>query len=196
MVQHELPTQLHQPHPDTFTSMSAFSLKFAGTNPAGTSFLLTFAVIALVCVNAVPVADKSALEAMRDQCLALNAGGLSSTHGDACDQFSNADTSLITDMSNMFGGTSFNGNIANWNVSAVNDMGGMFRDSSFNGNIANWDVSAVNDMSGMFTESLFTGNISKWDVSAVNDMSYMFQESSFTGDLSKWDVSAVKDMRR
>ena len=83
----------------------------------------------------------------------------------------------------------------------VTDMSEMFQDSQFNGDISNWDVSKVTDMSGMFMgafyESQFNGDISNWDVSNVTDMLLMFNGAiSFNKDLSSWDVSNVIDCRQ
>ena len=76
-------------------------------------------------------------------------------------------------------------------VSRVTDMSDLFRDSPFNGDISKWDVSNVKDMRYMFDRSMFDGDISEWDVFNVRDMSYMFMQSQFDGDLSKWNVSNV-----
>ena len=52
------------------------------------------------------------------------------------------DISEITDMSGVFAGTNFNGNISNWNVSNVTDMTSMFNGcKSFNQDISKWNVS-------------------------------------------------------
>ena len=80
-------------------------------------------------------------------------------------------------------------------VSGITDMSDLFRNSDFNGNISKWDVSNVEDMSRMFGESTFNGNISAWDVSNVKDMECMFYNSEFNGDISKWDVSNVSNMK-
>ena len=72
------------------------------------------------------------------------------------------DTSKITDMSELFQGSNFDGDISKWNVNNVKDMSYMFKDSKFNGDISNWDVRKVKDMSGMFSYSSFDGDISKW----------------------------------
>eukprot|EP00961_Rhodomonas_salina_P267173 3610498-Rhodomonas_salina.1 len=120
--------------------MAAF--KFATNDPASKSFFLALAFLALAFIAAAPVADKSALIVMREDCLALDPSGRSNNSGDACDLFLNADTSLITDMSSMFWASSFTGDISKWDVSAVNKMFGMFAGSEFTGDISKWDVSA------------------------------------------------------
>ena len=84
--------------------------------------------------------------------------------------------SEITDMSNLFSGLDFNGDISNWDVSNVIKMRFMFAGcKSFNQDISNWDVSNVTDMSYMFYRcKSFNQDISMWDVSNVTDMRYMF----------------------
>eukprot|EP00961_Rhodomonas_salina_P009511 129040-Rhodomonas_salina.1 len=46
-------------------------------------------------------------------------------------------------------------------------MADMFGQSSFNGDLSKWNTGVVMEMNSMFAESSFTGDISKWDVSAV-----------------------------
>ena len=61
------------------------------------------------------------------------------------------DVSKITDMSYLFEGTAFNGDISNWDVSNVENMSNMFYEcESFNQDISGWDVSNVTSMSFMF----------------------------------------------
>ena len=105
------------------------------------------------------------------------------------------DVSKITDMSSLFEGTDFNGDISMWDVSNVTNMSGMFWVcKSFDKDISNWDVSKVIDMSYMFSEcESFNQDISGWDVSNVTNMRGMFSYcESFNKDISGWDVSNVK----
>jgi len=111
------------------------------------------------------------------------------------DEAGSPDLSNVTDMTNMFNGSSFNGDISEWDVSNVTNMSGMFNNSSFNGDISKWNTSSVTNMEAMFfNRSSFNGDISEWDVSSVTNMIGMFFKSSFNGDISKWNVSSVTNM--
>ena len=77
------------------------------------------------------------------------------------------DTSLITDMSYLFSGSKFNGDISGWDVSNVDNMRGMFLDSKFNGDISEWNIHSVFDMTFMFMNSNFSKDISKWNTRNV-----------------------------
>ena len=105
------------------------------------------------------------------------------------------DTSNIVQMSFLFSGSKFNGDISKWDVSNVKHMEYMFRDSLFTGDISNWDTRNVKDMSGMFQGSQFNGDISRWNVSIVEDMECIFGDSQFNGDISRWNVSNVQNMK-
>lgn len=103
--------------------------------------------------------------------------------------------SHIEDMSYLFAGSKFCGDISKWNVSSVTNMSHMFynkinknnvEDEIFNGDLSKWDVSNVTNMNLMFYKSKFNGDISQWDVSNVIFMQSMFDGSAFNGDLSKW----------
>ena len=107
------------------------------------------------------------------------------------------DTSKITDMSYLFDGFDFNGDISKWNVSNVTNMQSMFLGClSFNQDISGWDVSKVTNMAYMFAEcESFNQDISRWDVSKVNQMySMFFMCLSFNQDISRWNVSKVTSM--
>ena len=99
------------------------------------------------------------------------------------------DTSAVTEMSQLFSGSNFNGDISKWDVSNVTNMRETFYSSYFTGDISNWDVSNVKDMVGMFGRSEFNSDISKWDVSNVTGMDYMFTKTNFNQDISLWNIN-------
>ena len=108
------------------------------------------------------------------------------------------DTSKITDMSSLFDGTNFNGDISQWDVSNVKNMSYMFAVCrQFNKDLSNWDVSNVTLMPYMFYKcESFDQDISNWDVSNVTNMACMFAHcASFNQDISSWDVSKVTDTK-
>ena len=82
-------------------------------------------------------------------------------------------------------------------VSKVTDMSEIFRNSAFNGNISKWDVSNVSNMVRMFYNSDFDQDISNWNVSNIEYTTYMFCDSRFNRDLSKWmplNLDVAEDM--
>lgn len=104
------------------------------------------------------------------------------------------DTSLITDMSYLFGDDFFSDNnrkdfsgIEHWNVSNVTDMTGMFLNARFfNQPLDSWNVSNVTDMSFMFygAES-FNQPLDSWNVSKVENMKNIFSNTNLKS-IPKW----------
>ena len=149
-------------------------------------------------------ADRAALQAAVDSCLATDPTGINCcARGADCgaagtDEMSNWDVSLVTDMYDLFlDKTQFNADISSWNTSAVTDMEGIFFGASaFNQDISSWNTSAVTDMTYLFARaSAFNGDISKWNVGAVTRMGGMFTEAAkFNQDISNWNVSGVTVM--
>jgi hypothetical protein len=74
-------------------------------------------------------------------------------------------------------------------VSKITDMSELFSYSYFNGDISNWDVSKVENMESMFTLSKFNQDISKWNVFNVKKMRLMFADSDFNDDISNWKIN-------
>jgi len=105
-------------------------------------------------------------------------------------------TGQVTDMSSLFNGDSFSGDISNWDVSNVTNMYNMFYNSSGNPNISNWDVGNVTNMSSMFRYAgNFNSDLSGWNVGNVTTMERMFSgASNFNSDISDWNVSNVTNM--
>lgn len=128
--------------------------------------------------------------------------------GDLVD-LNHIDTSIITDMSDLFNDTERdvelhirNIKIDQWDVSNVTNMSWMFFGcDKFLGTGAgfeNWDTSKVTKTYAMFDGCYrFNGTgLDSWDVSNVTNMSSMFYDcKNFEGvGLGKWDVSNVKNM--
>ena len=111
---------------------------------------------------------------------------------------SNNDTSNITNMSNMFMGSSATSiNLSDIDTSNVTNMSGMFnRSQATTLDVSHFDTSNVTEMGGMFSNSQATTlDVSNFDTSNVTGMGSMFSNSRVTIlDLSHFDTSKVTSM--
>ena len=116
--------------------------------------------------------------------------------------FSNIDTSNVTDMSNMFScceGLSLL-DLSCFNTSNVTNMSSLFYEcySLSSLNLSSFDTSNVTNMSNMFNDciNLRSLNLSNFATRNVEDMNRMFVgcEKLISLDLSNFDTSNVKDM--
>jgi len=112
----------------------------------------------------------------------------------------NWDTSSVTNMSYMFQGCDyFNQPLNNWDTSSVTNMDGMFRSAgAFNQNINSWNVSNVTSTVGMFSSAFaFNQSLNSWNTGNITDMTLMFENMPFfNGNITSWDVSKVTRMDR
>ncbi len=109
------------------------------------------------------------------------------------------DTSNVTSMYNMFGGTNNikTLDLSNWDTSKVTDMAFMFNSNRNleTLNISNWNTSNVTNMRAMFqnTESLTAIDVSSWNTSNVTDMGWMFfgNRRLESLNISNWNTTNV-----
>jgi len=113
----------------------------------------------------------------------------------ATDDYTNICTTLVTNLTSLFQGITFNQAIGNWDVSNVTKIDFLFRESTFNQPIQWWDVSNVTSGIQAFRFCPFNQPIGIWDVSNFTSMSAMFQQNNaFNQDIGNWDVGSVNDM--
>ena len=119
------------------------------------------------------------------------------------------DSTLLTDMTGMFGGEdvgiAFNSPaVSRWDTSNVTSMldtfcnaGDYNNNSGFNQDITRWNTSKVTTMDSMFfTAYYFNQPIGCWDVSNVTNITKMFTYNlKFNQDLSGWHFNNVPDHR-
>ena len=105
------------------------------------------------------------------------------------------DVSNITDFSELFLESEFDGDISMWNMTNAKYTDAMFYGSNFtgkNGDISNWDVSNIVNMRAMFKDSAFDEDLSKWKLNSRCDMDYMFAGTFLEDNLPKWFNGKIK----
>lgn len=109
------------------------------------------------------------------------------------------DTSKIDDMSELFQGSSFDGDISLWDVSNVIYMSHMFLyNFDFTGkntDFSNWDVSKVENFNGMFAGCHnFTGKgLENWKLKSARITKEMFANCwELNFDITNWDISNIE----
>jgi surface protein len=107
------------------------------------------------------------------------------------------DVSQVINMSNMFYNTlnMNNPDFSEWSTGNVTNMSQAFENSSFNGLIDNWNTSNVANMSSMFKGAILFNKNLPWDVSNVTNFSAMFDgATAFNKSLGDWNIVSVTNM--
>lgn len=115
-------------------------------------------------------------------------------HGPNCD-LNRINVSRVTDFSDIFRDSAFNGDISQWTPTSAMCMNQMFEYSPFNGDISEWRMPNLRATIGMFQKSAFNGDLSQWSFPALTSADSMFAYSAFNGDISNWDLSGARDFR-
>jgi len=98
----------------------------------------------------------------------------------------------LTNASNTFKDTNFNGVVNNWDVSNITTFDNFFNGSQFNQDCNNWNVSKAISLEGIFKTSPFNKTLSSWDVSSATALLSMFaSNTAFNQDISMWNISNV-----
>lgn len=89
-------------------------------------------------------------------------------------------TGQATDLSGLFRGTGYNGDVSGWVTSNVTDMSDLFRDATlFNQPIGSWDTSRVTAMGGAFAgATAFNRDLSGWCVPLIGAKPDQFDDGA------------------
>ena len=106
-----------------------------------------------------------------------------------CYDLSNLDLKYIKDLSNVFYGSHYNGNLSKWNLSDKNDFDSMFEKSEFNNDsLKELKISDNTTLDKMFYGSKFNQDISNWIIGKNVTMNQMFYYSNFN-NISIFNIS-------
>lgn len=102
------------------------------------------------------------------------------------DSTRNIFTGQVTDLSDLFASTGFDGDIGYWSTQSVTTLAGMARSASqFNAPLGEWDTSAVSDMTGTFeAATIFNQDLSGWCVPLIST-----EPTDFDAGASAWSLS-------
>lgn len=84
-------------------------------------------------------------------------------------------------------------NLENLDVSQISDFSQVFESSYYNGNLSKWNMSNALNMDSMFLGSDFNNDsICNWNLPNLESLKKTFQNTIFNFDLSNWNFSKVK----
>jgi len=97
------------------------------------------------------------------------------------------DISGLTDLSDLFNKSTFNGDISKWNTSNVTDMSSLFENSNFDGGIEDWKVSNVTKMKNIFEKTKIDvlKEINKWDINKAVGVSDLSPTTKITKEIKR-----------
>ena len=147
-------------------------------------------------------ADRAALKAAVDECVDgswTTSPSLGTKDGSEC--YACLDGTMKTSAETCAAGDTAQF-ITDWDTSLITDMSQMFRFKSEFNQPLNWDVSSVTNFLAMFTSAIkFNQDISSWDVSKVTNFEAMFYNNfpgltmTFNQDISSWDMSSAEHLK-
>jgi len=150
----------------------------------------------IISANAFQPADRAALKTAVDTCTTSNGDGTGTDHtGDGSKCYACLDGTIVATASTTCTDASTPTFITNWDTSLVTDMNNIFYSKQTFNQPLNWDISSVTTTESMFNGAQgFNQDISAFDTSSVISMTRMFQNAnSFNQDISAWDTSNVED---
>lgn len=103
-------------------------------------------------------------------------------------------TSKITDLTNTFRSSAYNGSLNSWDVSNVTTLSSTFILSAFNQPLNLWDVSKVTTFFNLFYQCAFRQPLNDWVTTSLESLQNTFFATAYDQPLSNWDTSNVITM--
>lgn len=147
------------------------------------------------CVDSYPNAIKDGSECYACVDGTMKTSAETCAAGDTAVFITDWDTSLITDMTQMFYDKTKFDQPLNWDTSQVTIFDHMFKGTwEFNQDVSSFDVSKGTIFTKMFLHSKVNNpDISSWDMSSAVSIDFMVWNTLFDRDISSWDTSKVTD---